>query len=168
MQIREAILKAADHIEANPGEFNFCSAGVPYGPGCGTPGCALGWIGAFAGHRMRGEGYGFSGVAADVLGLPTASEHRDVGIAHDAADQFYRMMDLFSDDWRFNAVDCAAALRTYADRYHPEEYPEVKAELNRIFAVEHHGTGIQQAQVTGPKPCPAASVNSLAGQGIES
>lgn len=48
--IRQAILQAADHIEKNPCDFNFYSVDKPE---CGTPGCALGWIGVFMGIEER-------------------------------------------------------------------------------------------------------------------
>ena len=49
MNVREAILAAADHIETYPKKFSFASVEVPSRRSCGTPGCALGWIGHFAG-----------------------------------------------------------------------------------------------------------------------
>ena len=46
MNIYNAILKAADHIERNPHLYDFYRSNVP---NCGTPGCMLGWIGHFMG-----------------------------------------------------------------------------------------------------------------------
>lgn len=46
MDIYNAILKAADHIEKEPHLYNFYCNRVP---DCGTPGCMLGWIGHFMG-----------------------------------------------------------------------------------------------------------------------
>ena len=43
MNIRTAILKAADSIEQNPHLFSFKSLAIP-NKDCGTPGCAIGWI----------------------------------------------------------------------------------------------------------------------------
>ena len=49
MSIRDAILKAADHIERNPCSFDFWNNRIP--KHCGSPGCVLGWIGFFAGLK---------------------------------------------------------------------------------------------------------------------
>ena len=46
MNIRTAILKAADSIEQNPDIYNWSNVQVPP---CGTPGGMLGLIGAFRG-----------------------------------------------------------------------------------------------------------------------
>ena len=54
MNVYEAIVKAAWAIENHPQEFDFNSQVYPPGPGCGTPGCALGWIGTFLGKTGRG------------------------------------------------------------------------------------------------------------------
>lgn len=103
--IRTAILKAANHIEANPGDFSFASVVVPE---CGTPGCALGWIAAFRGHRTHvpdGDRACFN-----LEGFPTGVDDMD----------FYnRMDDLGVPDWSRSAEACAQALRAYADRWHP-------------------------------------------------
>ena len=62
--VYEAIMLAADHIERNPADFNFMSIGIP---DCGTPGCALGWIGSFGG--LTKSECGFADAATDLLGL---------------------------------------------------------------------------------------------------
>ena len=77
--IREAILKAADHIERNPREFNFSSTSIPSERGCGTPGCALGWIGYF------GSVSGPFHEACSVIQLPVR--------LFDGEFQFYSRMD---------------------------------------------------------------------------
>lgn len=109
MNIRQAILMAADHIEGNPQEFNFSSTAVP-SPGCGTPGCALGWIGYFYGHAVRE--YGFSDVAKKSMGL-------------DEFEFYDRMAELanhrFPSEWRRNAEVCAQTMRLYANKYYPAE-----------------------------------------------
>ena len=46
MNIYSAAMKAADHIERNPGLFSFMEVGVPE---CGTPGCMVGWVAHFMG-----------------------------------------------------------------------------------------------------------------------
>ena len=142
MNIREAILKAADYIEVHPAEFNFMSISIPKG-GCGTPGCALGWIGHFANIRS-----GIDKAAKKALGL---------------ADQvdFYRRMDIMlcgsypgPTTWRQDPKECARALRLYADRFHPAEKAEVgewglcpwTPELYRVLQQEQESA---DADVTG-------------------
>lgn len=115
MNIREAILKAADHIEANPHRFDFDSVLVP-GKTCGSPGCALGWIAAFAGQQSGKE---FQ--TNDLIGCGDL--------------EFYSRMDdieaPFDGDkpalachWMNSAPGCAEVLRLYADKYHPAEKPQ--------------------------------------------
>lgn len=108
MNIRNAILSAANHIEQNPHLFDFMSVRVPENP-CGTPGCAIGWIGHFA-----EVGGWVAHNVAPAMGLKAAAGDSD------AAHEFYRRMDaLGKDGWRKDAEVCASALRLYADHYHP-------------------------------------------------
>lgn len=127
MNIRQAILKAADHIERNPGQFNFMAAGVPHP--CGSPGCALGWTGHFMGCTD-----GFNEVCS-VMGLAiTRPELPELG-----EFDFYNRMDAINGDngWRWEASKCAATMRLYADKYHPAEVSErrdlIPASVRAIF-----------------------------------
>jgi hypothetical protein len=106
MSIRDAILKAAAHIKRHPKEFRFMSISVPGGEGCGTPGCASGWINFFQGSASPI-------INARVLGVATDGE-------------FYRRMDsttiwnhFIPGLWEMSARACARSLRLYADKYHP-------------------------------------------------
>jgi hypothetical protein len=106
MNIRQAILKAADHIERHPAEFNWNSCDMP---GCGTPGCAIGWIGYFyfGGKAVKHERhYLLSTISNTALGV--------------SSGMFYGRMDDFVISWTEDAVRCAVALRGYANKYHPE------------------------------------------------
>lgn len=126
MNIYNAIMKAADHIERNPQEFSFVSVVIPKEP-CGSPGCALGWIGHFAG-AARPHTRSISCVAANetydeetrrLLRL----ESPLLGITQ--AEFYERMKDASgSHDWRYSAPHCAVALRLYAEKYHGEEKPK--------------------------------------------
>lgn len=127
MNIYDAIMRAADHIEARPQLFNFRRIAVP--GDCNTPGCALGWINFFsrtdAGWLVRLEfdlydENGRPGISAAVLGL-------------DAGD-FYERMHQFGIGWSADATACARALRLYADKYHsPKAIPE---SVWRIFETD--------------------------------
>ena len=132
MNVYDAIMKAADMVESNPDKFNFNATRVP--DDCGSPGCALGWIGHFAGRpaKLRYEGYyGFSDVAISTLGLAADASW--------ATDIFYDRMDvllsaqtgkgykvggkLHDTAWRYDASVCASALRLYAVKYHAPAKP---------------------------------------------
>lgn len=99
MNIYDAIMVAADHIERHPEEFEYGCVQVPDYPGCGAPGCALGWIARFA-----GDGH-WTGTWTD-----------DLMDVHDVT--FYRRMDGFDGQWKSDASACAAALRAYARKFH--------------------------------------------------
>lgn len=113
MEIYNAIMKAADQIEAHPEQFNFMSIDVP--DGCGTPGCALGWITAFAGLRVRSCG-----------GFDAAKVQLGLGQGYGAASMFYARMDACLSwwdscrlkSWRGDAETCAKTMRRYAKKYH--------------------------------------------------
>lgn len=107
MNIRSAILAAADHIEANPGEFDFRSVDQP---GCGSPGCALGWIGFFAKQDPQ-AGECYVRTVANSIGLPSPEDSMI----------FYNRMNALprSTGWTRYAALCASTLRAYANAYHP-------------------------------------------------
>lgn len=113
MNIYNAIMKAADHIERNPGEFRFSSIGLPKGIGCGAPGCALGWIGFFAGVAHK---------TFDTISLVATngvSERPGVSPLL-SIDQgtFYKRMNELASGWTFDSSECAKGLRLYAAKYH--------------------------------------------------
>lgn len=100
MNVYDAIMRAADHIEQNPSLFYFHSVRIPE---CGTPGCALGWIGHFMGLEAG------SGIthATNKLGL-------------DRDDEFYGRMRMVTGGkpWRETPQELAVNLRLYAAKYH--------------------------------------------------
>lgn len=104
MNVYEAIMKAADHIEKNPGDFDFGNFRVP---GCGTPGCALGWIGVYAGI----------GAGASVHHVVEKQLLRN-------GDFYENMRGLIGGGWHDDAKQCARGLRLYAERYHAHEKPK--------------------------------------------
>lgn len=119
MNLYNAIMKAADHIERNPDEFNWNHVDVPDAPGCGTPGCALGWIASFLGCTRDG------------LGFVAAAHALGVGDEHYI---FYRRLDEFAPfaKWRQKASVCAFALRAYAAKYHGHEKPASPPDWNAL------------------------------------
>lgn len=125
MNIRQAILSAASFIESHPKQFNFFSVSTP--SRCGTPACALGWIGYFAGHR--------GGLHRVVL--------PKLGLSEDAAGaiQFYERCNVIGGmrNWRESAEAVVATLRGYADKFHPsegiEEVRGIPASVRNIFTL---------------------------------
>jgi hypothetical protein len=121
VEIYDAIMKAATTIDAQPENFNFHTTDIPRGPGCGTPGCALGWIGHYLG-MSRNE------VFATVAKLLfNTNIHSD--------DAFYTRMDALhgGESWRFSAPACAAALRLYAAKYHAPKRTGLPDIVREIF-----------------------------------
>jgi hypothetical protein len=122
MQIRDAILAAASHIERNPGEFSFFPNEIPRGVGCGVPGCAAGWVAYFHGSTMQR----ISGFLERVM---------DVSLSH----FLHRMDTEFGfDNWHHSSTECAGCLRAYADKYHPAR-PLILPDWNAMAAVQTVG-----------------------------
>jgi hypothetical protein len=118
MEIREAILRAADWIEGHPEDFDFGMGDIPE---CGTPGCALGWISAFAGFKAP---FRYT-AAADALGLEPELFLGRHFFPLKAYAFYNRMSDLVPYEiWKRSAMMCARALRLYADRWHPSPVKE--------------------------------------------
>lgn len=113
MSIREAILKAADHIEANPHLYNFCFCLVPgmYG----NQGCMMAWTAYFMGYA---PGTCSQETAGEYLGVSTVEFLGRTG-KHGS---------------RMVAENAVKDLRHYADKYHPAEALTISSELDRIFA----------------------------------
>ena len=124
MNLRQAILNTARVFETRPELFQFTFPGVPH---CGTPGCALGVIGAFLDFK---EGTLAGEVAARLI--PTDSTRPSEKLFYD------RMDDLVGLKWIESPELCAQGLRLYADKYHPPEFHELDLydddEFDRIFA----------------------------------
>lgn len=112
MNTYQAIMRAADQIEQNPTTFRFFSTDIPNV--CGTPGCALGWIGFFADLPRMNR------VSHDLLGLT------DSDTPENGDRTFYSRMnelDEYQYRWHTNASHCSKTLRLYAARYHAPEKP---------------------------------------------
>lgn len=109
MNIREAILKAADWIEKNPHLYNFDRTRVP---DCNTPGCMVGWIGHFMGYEP-GTRCWQDGGAEQIVGVYW-------GIFCDRIKEFldYRGVD---NSYTVCPIAAVKGLRAYADKYHPAE-----------------------------------------------
>lgn len=124
MNIYTAIMKAADHIERHPSQFKFAQLGIPPRSDCGTPGCALGWIGFFAGKR--------GGLLGPVCRNEATSPARQLALTPDGPllpmeltqKEFYeRMNEAVGGGWSGDAAICSAGLRLYAAKYHAPTKP---------------------------------------------
>lgn len=110
-EIRAAIYRAADRIERNPKLWSFAKTSIP---DCGTPGCALGWIGVELGFEQRAGIFGV-GVA---LYPELANIYTTPG---NAMSKFYDAMSDIDWKWTSDAGVAAKTMRAYADKYFPAE-----------------------------------------------
>lgn len=132
MEIRQAILKAADWIEKHPEQFSFGSIQVG---GCGSPGCALGWISHFGG-AIHGKHY-YNWAARDFMKLAPETQAACGALLPEiraAEFTFYNRMHVLKRDWQWSAPDCAKGMRLYADKYHPA--PITLPDWNAIATAE--------------------------------
>jgi len=111
MKIYDAIIKAAAHIERNPELFDYRLSHIP---NCGSPGCAIGWIGHYLGVPRS-------------LSVVTQSK-QIIGVEwgyRGNGKTFVERMDAFESEafglWRRDAAECARVLRLYAEQYHGHE-----------------------------------------------
>lgn len=107
MELRQAILKAADQIERNPDVFNYWKTSVPP---CGSPGCAIGLVAAHLGFR---EGLYVSMNCHRILGVDSHTFYARMGDAATSIDA--------AKVWMHYPLLAAQSLRLYADKYHPQE-----------------------------------------------
>lgn len=130
MNIYDAIMKAADHIESNPREFDFYCIGVPENL-CDSPGCAIGWINYFTGTS---RGYRLAEHPEYYLSRNSAgrmSFDSDVCLGVDQT-AVYTRLDALYEGWRSSAGACAAALRLYANNYHAPAKPVTPPDWNAL------------------------------------
>ena len=114
MNAYEATLATAELFEREPKMFDFSRFVVP---GCGTPGCALGYIGYFMGQTGCISGENTIGV--------------------DSGEFYYRMRPL-APNWIIDASLCAKALRLYAEKYLREDH--IPIDVRAIFEKEGYVT----------------------------
>jgi hypothetical protein len=110
VNIYNAIMRAADLIERTPQLYAYHNI---YVPKCGSPACALGWIGHFAGAKDSGR----------TDGLTNVGYVGDFVLGEDSVD-FYNFMDLHTGkNWRDDARECARGMRIYAGDRFAEQAP---------------------------------------------
>ena len=114
MNIREAILKAADSVETSG--YRFLNDRVEHS--CGTPMCMLGWIG----FHLEMHGAKVDNVA------------RVLGLDHPEEFYFYRNSEF--GGFATNASTAAALMRTFAnDRYPAESRALIPDSVRAIFTM---------------------------------
>jgi hypothetical protein len=111
MNAYEATLATAELFEREPKLFRFSETSVP---DCGTPGCALGYIGYFMGQTGCISGESTIGV--------------DSGV-------FYDRMRPLAPNWIIDASRCAKGLRLYAEKYLREDH--IPTDVRAIFEKEN-------------------------------
>jgi len=114
-QIRGAILRAADRIERQPTSYDFMETHLPGDNGCNTPHCMLGWIG----YELRSKQISAHHVAAEILGMDTATEYN---VAANSIYDFIAAAGFL--DYQRDAKQAADGMRKFADRYFPAEKAE--------------------------------------------
>lgn len=115
MNIYQAIMRAADHIEARPELFDFYAGNVPE---CDSPACAVGWIGHFA-------------------GMPAWTDHTDSTRALFGLDHWVWIERVFGRQWGDPGTRTAdkvpGLLRAYANKYHADQKPDIPADIRALF-----------------------------------
>lgn len=109
MNIYDAVMRAADHIERNPHLFNFVRS---YVPDCNTPGCLMGWVGHFMG--LRTGTLAWDGVARHFgIEKETGRWHAfDDLVRRELGDEGYL-------GYQWDVAVAAKFLRLYAAKYLP-------------------------------------------------
>jgi hypothetical protein len=106
VDIRTAILKAAEHVERHPDDWNFFSIRTPT---CGSQGCAIGWVAAYM----------------DMSGFVHELCFKVFGVRN---EEFYdRMRALGCQLACALPLQVAQGLRAYANKYHPAPTPNWQA-----------------------------------------
>jgi hypothetical protein len=134
MEIYDAIMKAADHIERNPALFRFESVYIP--GDCGTPGCALGLIGYFLGisEDRAAQECGGTHTVPHIAVQYLKTSWIDLFRHDESSSEFYRRMAELTDTlWKSSADKCAKALRLYAAKYHAPQRTGIPAIIREIF-----------------------------------
>lgn len=112
MNQREAILKAADHIERHSEGYDFWHNIVPVR--CGSHGCALGWIGYFAGLTEYGSA---QQIVSEYLGIDSSAFfYADMCELTNSSPNPYK-------GWYISHSLAAKGLRLYADKRYPLKTP---------------------------------------------
>ena len=117
MNIYDATMRAADHIEARPDLWSFSRINVPE---CGSPGCAIGWIGHFSGVKAGESIYD----VYKTLGIKTGTD-------------FYDQMSVLNGDdgnlWQCETRQVPKLLRLYADKFLKQDH--IPESVREIFDV---------------------------------
>lgn len=122
MNVREAILKAADHIERQPTSYEYVTNSKP---DCGTPGCMAGWLGHFLGVEIGGAGV-YSEAVAKRLGYKLST----------LLDEFGRCdKSGYGYEHQISPLAAAATLRVFADKHYPASEPEHIGIPNSVRAI---------------------------------
>jgi hypothetical protein len=118
MNIRNAFLRAADHIERNPKDYDFCNNEKPT---CDTPGCLIGWVGVFAQVQARSD-----------PGLYTIDVAKAIGHSWQDIAAFANERGL--EGYSHIPEQAAKLLRAFAEEHFPAD--SIPASVRAIFEAE--------------------------------
>jgi hypothetical protein len=113
VNVYEAVMKAADHIERNPWRYDFCRA--INSPGVDGNGCLVGWIAFYMGETA-GQRCGESLDAPEEIEASLCKRLLGIGFS----DFVYRMGLLnheLREAFTSHAPTAATCLRRYASKY---------------------------------------------------
>lgn len=128
MNLYNAIMSAAGHIEQNPKEYNFDTLSIP--THCGSPGCALGWIAHFAGvenwaDKIQSHEDEVTSFVRLVMKVPPTPYPVPMRGIRPPEGTFYERLDQLRDagdkSWIDHPEVTAKVLRRYAEKYHAHE-----------------------------------------------
>lgn len=126
-EIRAALLKAADQIEQNPESYNFKTNDKP--DGCGSPGCILGWVGAFLGIESDPEFPGaYASDVVDAVGFSWTDISETVAPA--ALHPSEKIHGIYTN----SPISAAVMVREFADIRFPVK-DVIPESVRRIFDV---------------------------------
>lgn len=155
VNIRQAILSAADQIERHPESFNFMVGGIPHQDGPlskwswdGRPnircvGCTLGWISHFVARQLPGSLRTYGGAPFFFACRDMPELKATYPYSGDRTHRFYTMMDDITGGrhWREDPALCAQSMRKYADMFHSEKVEVPVRSLKEWLAGFVPGTG---------------------------
>jgi hypothetical protein len=136
--MREAILRAADHIEEHPHQLDWSHGDLPKNSGgigyLGHGVCPLAWIGEFTEGRTD-----FRDISIK-LGLKGSWEFYDemdrLSGYYGNCKWYFSITRCFDPPWVTNARLCAETLRKFADKFFPVRHERLPEAVREIFNVE--------------------------------
>jgi hypothetical protein len=135
--MREAILRAADHIESHPNSLKWDQGMNPSWWGDRPCACPLAWIGHFTGTGYEVKDYR---EATYQIGMPSFEFYRQMDSFLSSEYQHYEWWavvkekrDLPVSPWSYDNKVCADCLRKFADKFFPAKHEGLPDSVKEIF-----------------------------------